>query len=60
MSLRKGSLEEYYNSAAGIKSAGCEAPKPGDKPTCYQDKVEPDTREKLALYANPQDAPKRA
>ena len=60
MSLRKGSLEEYYNSAAGIESAGCRAPAPGKKPTCYQDKVEPNTRAKLALYANPQDAPKQA
>jgi hypothetical protein len=59
MSLRKGSLEEYYNSAAGIKSAGCKVI-PGVKPTCYQDKVEPNTRAKLNLYANPQDAPKRA
>ena len=53
MSLRKGSLEEYYNSAAGIESAGCGTPKPGDKPTCYQDKVEPDTRAKLNLYIAP-------
>lgn len=60
MSLRKGSLEDYYNSPAGIESAGCRAPKPGDKPTCYKDKVEPDTRAKLALYANRQDAPKSA
>ena len=60
MSLRKGSLEEYYNSAAGMESAGCRAPKPGDKPTCYKDKVEPNTRAKLDLYANPQDAPIRA
>jgi hypothetical protein len=60
MSLRKGSLEEYYNSGPGAESAGCRAPKPGDKPTCYKDKVEPDTRAKLALYANPQDAPKQA
>ena len=59
MSLRKGSLEEYYNSGPGAKSAGCDI-KPGVKPTCYKDKVEPDTREKLALYANPQDAPKKA
>lgn len=60
MSLRKGSLEDYYNSAAGIASAGCRKPEPGNKPTCYQDKVEPDTRAKLDLYANPQDAPKQA
>jgi hypothetical protein len=43
-----------------MKSAGCQAPKPGDKPTCYKDKVEPNTRAKLALYANRQDAPKQA
>ena len=60
MSLRKGSLQDYYNSIAGSKSAGCPAPKPGNKPTCYQDKVEPNTRAKLALYANRQDAPKSA
>lgn len=38
MSLRKGSLEEYYNSGPGAKSAGCGV-KPGNKPTCYQDKI---------------------
>lgn len=53
MSLRKGSLEEYYNSITGSKSARCQAPKPGDKPTCYKDKVEPNTRAKLDLYAKP-------
>lgn len=52
MSLRKGSLEEYYNSVLGSKSAGCRV-EPGVKPTCYKDKVEPDTRKKLALYAKP-------
>lgn len=60
MSLRKGSLEEYYNSVAGSKSAGCRKPEPGNKPTCYQDKIEPDMTDKLDLYANPQDSPKRA
>ena len=60
MSLRKGSLQDYYNSPAGMESAGCRAPKPGNKPTCYQDKVEPNTRAKLALYANPQDASREA
>ena len=59
MSLRKGSLEEYYNSGPGAKSAGCPT-KPGTKPTCYQDKIEPNTRAKLALYANPQDASREA
>jgi hypothetical protein len=59
MSLRKGSLEEYYNSGPGAISAGCDK-QPGVKSTCYQDKVEPNTRAKLALYANPQDPPKRA
>ena len=53
MSLRKGSLEEYYNSIAGSKSAGCQAPQPGKKPTCYKDKVEPNTRAKLGLYSKP-------
>jgi hypothetical protein len=60
MSLRKGSLQDYYNSGPGAASAGCSKPKPGNKPTCYQDKVEPNTRAKLALYANRQDAPKQA
>jgi hypothetical protein len=60
MSLRKGSLQDYYNSAAGIVSAGCRAPAPGRESTCYQDKVEPNTRAKLALYANPQDASREA
>ena len=53
MSLRKGSLQDYYNSIAGSKSAGCKSPAPGKKPTCYQDEVEPNTRAKLDLYANP-------
>lgn len=60
MSLRKGSLEEYYNSIPGMKSAGCQAPVPGRKSTCYKDKVEPNTREKLNLYAKPQDASREA
>ena len=60
MSLRKGSLEEYYNSVAGSKSAGCKSPAPGRKSTCYQDEVEPNTRAKLDLYANPQDASREA
>jgi hypothetical protein len=59
MSLRKGSLQDYYNSGPGAKSAGCPT-RPGTKPTCYQDKIEPNTIDKLDLYANPQDAPKRA
>ena len=53
MSLRKGSLQDYYNSITGSKSAGCKSPVPGRKSTCYQDEVEPNTRAKLALYANP-------
>jgi hypothetical protein len=53
MSLRKGSLQDYYNSAAGMESAGCRAPAPGRESTCYQDEVEPNTREKLNLYAKP-------
>lgn len=60
MSLRKGSLEEYYNSGPGAASAGCSKPKPGNKPTCYQDVVEPRTLDRLALYANPQDSSKQA
>lgn len=49
MSLRKGSLEEYYNSGPGAKSAGCPV-KPGNKPTCYQDKILPNTQTKLISY----------
>ena len=59
MSLRKGSLQDYYNSGPGAKSAGCKT-LPGVKPTCYQDKIEPNTRAKLNLYANPQDASREA
>jgi hypothetical protein len=53
MSLRKGSLEDYYNSGPGIESAGCDRPKPGNKPTCYEDKIEPNMTDKLDLYINP-------
>ena len=53
MSLRKGSLKEYYNSILGMKSAGCQAPVPGRKSTCYEDKVGPNTRAKLGLYSKP-------
>lgn len=60
MSLRKGSLEEYYNSGPGAASAGCGKPEPGNKPTCYQDKIQPDMTNKLYLYTNPQDSPKQA
>lgn len=52
MSLRKGSLEEYYNSGLGSVSAGCGKPKPGAKPTCYQDKIQPNTLIKLQNYKN--------
>ena len=51
MSLRKGSLQDYYNSGPGAKSAGCRVT-PGVKPTCYQDKIEPDMTDKLDLYTN--------
>lgn len=51
MSLRKGSLEEYYNSGPGAKSAGCPV-RPGTKPTCYQDKILPDMQKKLEDYIN--------
>jgi hypothetical protein len=53
MSLRKGSLKDYYNSVPGSKSAGCKAPTGGRPITCYQDKVEPNTRAKLNLYIAP-------
>jgi hypothetical protein len=52
MSLRKGSLQDYYNSGPGAKSADCKVI-PGVKPTCYEDKIEPNTINKLYLYANP-------
>jgi len=54
MSLRKGSLQDYYNSEPGAKSAGCPTI-PGTKPTCYQDKIEPNMTDKLDLYID--DAP---
>ncbi len=54
MSLRKGSLQDYYNSGPGAISAGCGKPRPGTKPTCYQDKIEPDMTDKLDLYINPE------
>jgi hypothetical protein len=49
MSLRKGSLQDYYNSGPGAKSAGCET-KPGQPITCYQDRVERNTVAKLVAY----------
>lgn len=51
MSLRKGSLQDYYNSGPGAKSAGCKIT-PGVKPTCYEDKIEPDMSDKLSDYRN--------
>jgi len=60
MSLRKGSLEEYFNTPS-VANPICGKPKePGQPRTCYQDTVEPNTRAKLALYANPQDASREA
>ena len=49
MSLRKGSLEDYYNSVPGAKAAGYKIV-PGVKPTCYQDVVERKTINKLNSY----------
>lgn len=59
MSLRKGSLQDYYNSGPGAKAAGCKI-QPGVKPTCYEDKIQPNMTDKLYLYTNPQDSPKQA
>jgi hypothetical protein len=50
MSLRRGTLEEYYNSGPGARSAGCKVT-PGVKPTCYEDEIEPNITEKLQDYA---------
>jgi len=46
MSLRKGTLQEYYNSPEGNTSAGC---KNGDK-GCYEFTVRPRVVSKLNLY----------
>ncbi len=46
MSLRKGTLEQYYNSPEGIPSAGC---KKGDT-NCYQNTVKPRTEARLEIY----------
>lgn len=59
MSLRKGSLEEYYNSGP-VANLVCGKPKEPGPRTCYQDLVEPRMLDRLALYANPQDSPKQA
>lgn len=51
MSLRKGTLEEYYNSGP-VANANCGKPtKPGELRTCYQDKVEVNILDKLRNYA---------
>jgi hypothetical protein len=60
MSLRKGSLEEYFNTPSVANSICGKPEEPGQPRTCYQDAVEPNTRAKLNLYINPEDAPKRA
>jgi hypothetical protein len=49
MSLRKGSLQDYYNSPEKCRI------EPGVKPTCYQDQVEPRTLSALTCYANPEE-----
>jgi hypothetical protein len=60
MSLRKGTLEEYFNTPTVANNVCGKNPKPGQPRTCYQDKVEPDMLNKLDLYINPEDALKRA
>ena len=60
MSLRKGSLQDYYNSGPVANKICGKNPNPGQPRTCYQDTVEPNTRAKLNLYANPQDASREA
>jgi hypothetical protein len=50
MSLRKGTLEEYFNSGPVANQLCGKNPKPGQPRTCYQDKVAPNTIAKLALY----------
>ena len=51
MSLRKGTLEEYFNSGP-VASKICGKPKIPGQPTCYQDKVEPGILHKLEDYLN--------
>lgn len=59
MSLRKGTLQDYFNSGPVANSVCGKPIEPGPR-TCYQDKIEPDMTDKLALYANPQDASREA
>ena len=50
MSLRKGTLEEYYNSGP-VANNVCGKPKTSGQPrTCYQDKVQEDILGKLFSY----------
>jgi len=49
MSLRKGSLKDYYNSPEGRASAGCKKGAEG----CYQFTVKPSVVSKLDLYRTP-------
>ena len=52
MSLRKGTLEEYYNSGP-VANTNCGKPtRPGQPRTCYQDKVEGNIVNKLRNYTN--------
>lgn len=60
MSLRKGTLEQYFNTPT-VANGICGKPeKPGQPRTCYQNKIEPGMLNKLDLYINPEDASKRA
>ena len=60
MSLRKGTLEEYFNSGPVANQICGKNPKPGQPRTCYQDQIEPDMLDKLSIYVNRNDAPNRA
>ena len=52
MSLRKGTLEEYFNTPI-VANSICGKPKePGQPRTCYQDRIEPNTVAKLEDYLN--------
>ena len=49
MSLRKGTLEQYFNTPT-VANSICGKPKPGQPITCYQDRIEPNTVAKLGDY----------
>jgi hypothetical protein len=50
MSLRKGTLEEYYNSGPVANNVCGKPQTPGQPRTCYQDEVEGNILDKLFSY----------